>query len=259
MAQYIHGSTDEREVSRLEKQSHFVAPHVLRHFDAAPGHRVLDLATGVGAMAARIAEAFPGIELHALELSEPQLRAARVRNPVAKYVQGDAAQMPFADGFFDRVHCSWLLEHVPDPVKILREVRRVLRPGGYCQFSEVDNESLGSEPSFEELRRARDALNQSQIASGGDPFVGPKLERLMHEAGFDTVRVFQLALLGSQADPVFFQSFIDEFAEIFESLDESVEPVLQPLMTQAAAQLRSLATIPNASLFYTGVIAQGFR
>jgi len=45
-------------------------------------------------------------------------------------VQGDALHLPFPDGAFDRVICSEVLEHIPDDVGAMRELARVLRPGG---------------------------------------------------------------------------------------------------------------------------------
>jgi ubiquinone/menaquinone biosynthesis C-methylase UbiE len=48
----------------------------------------------------------------------------------ANVVQGDALHLPFPDGAFDRVICSEVLEHVPDDLSAMRELARVLRPGG---------------------------------------------------------------------------------------------------------------------------------
>ncbi|MDE3008804.1 MAG: class I SAM-dependent methyltransferase [Acidobacteriota bacterium] len=48
----------------------------------------------------------------------------------ATAVQGDALALPFVDGTFDRVICSEVLEHIPDDVAAMRELARVLRPGG---------------------------------------------------------------------------------------------------------------------------------
>jgi SAM-dependent methyltransferase len=48
----------------------------------------------------------------------------------ANVVQGDALHLPFPDGAFDRVICSEVLEHIPDDLSAMRELARVLRPGG---------------------------------------------------------------------------------------------------------------------------------
>src|SRR5918995_860125 len=60
MREYIHGPTDLDEVARLEHQAVFIGERALRGFPAQAGDRVLDLGTGVGAMAAQLLRLFPG-------------------------------------------------------------------------------------------------------------------------------------------------------------------------------------------------------
>ena len=134
---YIHGSSDPAEVNRLERQAQWAAAWMLRDFDAPAGTRVLDLATGVGAMVVGkvpnpVGAHFPGIRLVGVDLSPTQLQWARKNHPDVPLARANAARLPFADATFERVHCSWLLEHVSGTVavKILREVHRVLRDDG---------------------------------------------------------------------------------------------------------------------------------
>lgn len=255
---YIHGGTDPREVARLVKQAGFVAPFTLTDLPVKPGDRVLDLATGVGAMAKQLRDHFPNCRLTGVDLRLPQVRQAKALHPVADYVNGNGAALPFKSGSFDVVHCSWLLEHVPGEVAvaILREVRRVLRPGGLCHFIEVDNSTFEITPRNEDVVFVMKALNDAQVAGGGDPFVGKRLGRYFEQAGFTKVELRPSSLHGTSGDPRFFQAFIDEFAEIFESLDEAVSPELQPRLQRAAKALRELIRTPGASMRYSGVIAR---
>jgi ubiquinone/menaquinone biosynthesis C-methylase UbiE len=256
--EYIHGSTDPREIARLEAQAAFVAPWSLVHFDAAPDMEVLDLGTGIGAMAAQLAARYPNARITGLDRSEAQLAVARARHPIATYVQGDATATPFPDASFDRVHASWLLEHVPDPAAVLREVRRVLRPGGVAYFVEVDNGTLRIEPRIAVVTEVMDALNRAQLAAGGDPFVGKKLRALFAQASFIDVRVMPLPLIGDETDPVFFRALAEEFAGIFESLDESLPRELQARLHEAAARLRALPHAGGA-MYYAPVMARAVR
>ncbi len=257
--EYIHGGSDEREVARLEKQARFVSPWILKDFQALPGERVLDLATGVGAMAGQLLARHPGIELIGVDLRESQLHHARTNHPAAHYLQADATALPFPDTFFDRVHCSWLLEHLPQPLAALREVLRVLKPGGTAQFSEVDNSTFKVEPELLEPREAMEMLDRVQRQNGGDPNVGAKLEALMREAGFSRVEAETLALRGGAEDPAFFQAMIDDVAEIFESLDEALTPNQVAMATRGAEVLRSLPQLPGSSVSYSIVVARAVR
>ncbi len=260
MADYIHGGTDLREVARLLKQALvWVAPRMLGDFTARPGMRVLDLGTGVGAMAAALTRRHPGIELWGLDLRAAQLRQAKTLHPVARYVQGDATRLPFPDASFDRVHASWVLEHIPQAAAVLREVHRILVPGGQCFFLEVDNTTLRLVPPCVAIDRALALLNQAQLGAGGDPFIGQKLEALMRTAGFSTVQVRSVAVDGDAKDPETLRASAEELAEIFESLDEALGPEEAPLLHEAAREARALPHLREAEFHFRPVAALGTR
>lgn len=256
---YIHGSTDSREIARLEKQAEFVAPWSLVHFDASKGMHILDLGTGIGAMADQLAKRYPGTKITGLDRSEAQLAVARARHPVATYVQGDATAMPFGDANFDRVHASWLLEHVPDPLAVLREVHRVLRPGGVAYFVEVDNSTLRLEPPVAIVTEVMNLINAAQLSAGGDPFIGKKLGRLFEKTGFIDVQARPLPLVGDETDPVFYRAFVEEFAGIFESVDETLSPELSARIHEAAVRLRAMPSHGSGAIHYAPVIARAVR
>jgi ubiquinone/menaquinone biosynthesis C-methylase UbiE len=260
MADYIHGSTDLREVARLIKQALvWVAPRMLGDFTTRSGIRVLDLGTGVGAMAAALARRHPGIELWGLDLRAPQLAQAQALHPVAHYVQGDGTRMPFPDSSFDRVLASWVLEHIPEPSKVLREVRRILLPGGQCLFLEVDNATLRLVPPSGNIERALALLNRAQVEGGGHPYIGQKLEALMQAEGFSEVKVRSLEIDGDASDPETLRASAEELAEIFESLDEALRPEDAPLVRAAARDARALPHQPGAEFHYRPVAALGTR
>lgn len=257
-AGYVHGATDAREIDRLERQAAWTAAFTFPRFDAAPGLRVLDLACGVGAMAARLNEAFPGCALVGLDLSASQLAACRQGHPEIAVVRADGTRMPFADGTFDRVHCSWMLEHVPAPAEVLRDVRRVLKAGGVAQFIEVDNWSLETEPRLTDVHDLLRRLNEAQVRAGGDPGIGPKLHHHLEAAGFRRFSLEPVRLHATHAQPGFFAGFVEEFTGIFEGLDESL-PHEQALIARAVAQLRGALTNPDATLDYTAWLARAQR
>lgn len=258
-AGYVHGGTDAREVARLEKQADFTSSFTFSTLDLQPGQRVLDLATGVGAMGSRLLRACPGLRLVGVDLSATQLAAARKNHPQLCVLRGDATRLPFPDATFERVHCSWLLEHVPSPVAVLKEVRRVLRPGGFCHFIEVDNATFRITPDAPAAVEVLGRLNEAQQRGGGDPFVGRVLERELKHAGFGRFELERRELVGDETNPKFFQAFVDEFAEIFEGLDESLGVEALPLIARAIAELRRLPTLPGGSIRYTPTIARAWR
>jgi SAM-dependent methyltransferase len=258
--QYIHGPSDPHEVARLEHQAVFIGPRALQGFSLREGDLVLDLGTGVGAMAGQLIRLYPGIMVVGLDRQRSALQTARANHPEAAYVVGDAMALPFPDQTFDHVHGSWIIEHVPDPVVALREVRRVLRPGGTCRFLEVDNASFRTVPLYPEVVGVMARLNESQVAANaGDPFIGQRLGRLLSAAGLQDVTTHPLPIIGTGADPVHYGDFSRVFVDIFESVEELLGPAMAPLIRAAAERIRLLPTIPGSELHYTPVIASGSR
>jgi demethylmenaquinone methyltransferase/2-methoxy-6-polyprenyl-1,4-benzoquinol methylase len=103
---------------------------------AAPlgGERVLDLATGTGDLAFRLAPLVAPAELVATDINADMLEVARRKQPPGttniRWVQADALDLPFPDGSFDLVTCGYAGRGFPDFPTVLREVHRVLAPGG---------------------------------------------------------------------------------------------------------------------------------
>jgi demethylmenaquinone methyltransferase / 2-methoxy-6-polyprenyl-1,4-benzoquinol methylase len=102
-----------------------------------PGATVLDVATGTAAVALELLSSRPGIgRVVGLDQSEPMLReglrrvSAAGRSDRFAPVLGSGDRLPFTDGSFDAVTFTYLLRYVDDPGAALRELARVLRPGG---------------------------------------------------------------------------------------------------------------------------------
>jgi SAM-dependent methyltransferase len=102
-----------------------------RRYGPLRGQRIADLACGPGFYSAAFRDL--GADCVPIDLLEEELRIAG--DPPEGYVLADARGLPFADGSFDGVFCSNLLEHAPDTFLIVAELERVLRPGGWGYIS----------------------------------------------------------------------------------------------------------------------------
>jgi demethylmenaquinone methyltransferase/2-methoxy-6-polyprenyl-1,4-benzoquinol methylase len=117
---------------------------------ARPGERVLDVATGTGLVARELVRRYR-VEVVGLDQSPQMLAAARARLARApalaehvKLIEGQAEQLPFADGEFDHLTFTYLLRYVRDPAATLRELARVVAPGG--RIASLEFGEPGREP-----------------------------------------------------------------------------------------------------------------
>lgn len=102
---------------------------------ARPGQRVLDACCGTGDLA--IACARLGAEVTGLDFSEPMLQRARGKDASVEWVQDDALALPFDAASFDGATVGFGVRNLEDLEAGLRELRRVLRPGGRLGVLEI--------------------------------------------------------------------------------------------------------------------------
>ena len=105
-----------------------------------PGARVLDVGCGVGRLMLRLQRR--GCEVAGVDILRRDLVSARRllagNGPPSTFVQADGGRLPFIDASFDFVACTETLEHAADAAMMLRELARVLRPGGRLVVSVPD-------------------------------------------------------------------------------------------------------------------------
>jgi ubiquinone/menaquinone biosynthesis C-methylase UbiE len=94
------------------------------------GLRLLDVGCGTGHQLAELRQR--GYEVAGVDGSQDMLEHARVLNPGAELRQADVERLPFPDASFDVVLCIEVLRYLPDVSGCIREMARVLRPGGVC-------------------------------------------------------------------------------------------------------------------------------
>jgi ubiquinone/menaquinone biosynthesis C-methylase UbiE len=186
-AAYIHG-TEASEQARLALLNRLTNRPFVEFLRVQPRMRVLEVGSGLGILAAEVAAAADSVEVVGLERSSEQIAAA-MHAPRVRYVQGDAHELPFADGDFDLAYCRYLLEHVADPVRVLAEMHRVVRVGGCVLAMENDISLVRLDPPCRAFEEVWSAFAKYQRQLGGDGLIGRQLFRLFRAAGFSQIEL----------------------------------------------------------------------
>jgi ubiquinone/menaquinone biosynthesis C-methylase UbiE len=171
------------DVGRSYKQ------RMLGQLDLRGGQTVLDIGCGPGTDLRDLAAALTGSgAVVGVDHDPAMVAAARARTadePLVEVRLGDVHALPLPDDSADRARTDRVLQHVADPLGALREIRRVLRPGGRLVMGEPDWESLAVDHPDNELSRAYTRHVADEVVRNAA--IGRQLARLAQEAGF-TVR-----------------------------------------------------------------------
>ncbi len=190
---YVHGY-DPRENIRLQDQASTLVE--LLHSDTAypAGSRVLEAGCGVGAQTVTLARNSPDALITSIDLSGTSVAEAR-RNVSAaglthvQIEQGDIFNLSYAPDSFDHIFVCFVLEHLANPVLALQALSRYLKRGGTITLIEGDHGSAYFHPDSEAAHRAIHCQVALQRKAGGNAMIGRELYPLLHQAGYDRIRV----------------------------------------------------------------------
>lgn len=157
-----------------------------------PGQRCLDVGCGLGEDARSIAGA-TGASVLGVDLSLHLAKEARVRSEGDRrvaFAAGDGAHLPLTGASFDAAWIKRVLMHLPEAGPVIREMRRVVRPGGWVVAVEPDSEILLLDSGLADVTRRVLAFRAAGYAN---PWSGRQLPRHLREAGLVDISLEVLA------------------------------------------------------------------
>ena len=190
----------------------------LEVLDVRAGHAVIEVGAGTGItaieMAKRAGRSGRVVALDASERLGAFAREAAARAGVADILEhrtSRAEVLPFQEDSFDRSFCRWLLLHVESPAGVVREMRRVTRPGGRVMCVEVDWETVTVHPGERTLtRRILNFSNDRHIQG----WSGRRLAPLLRDCGLDDVLVQPVVTMDEGAHGPEWVRFLHQRAEL---------------------------------------------
>jgi ubiquinone/menaquinone biosynthesis C-methylase UbiE len=160
-----------------------------------PDMHILDVGCGPGTITADLAALVPDGQVIGLEHAEAVLGQARETaiargvDQVVQFVVGDVHALDFPDHTFDVVHAHQVLQHVVDPVKALREMRRVTKRGGLVAVRDTDYSGMIWYPEVEGMKDWLELYLRTARFNGGEPNAGRRLHAWARQAGFDPANI----------------------------------------------------------------------
>ena len=250
--EYIHGFS-QNEQARLIRQSSFLESYIYKNVDFSSCHHIIEVGCGVGAQIQQLLYRWPHLKITGIDISESQI--SRASEWLQKYIEAgqvslhvsNAEELPFPAQSFDGALICFVLEHVDNPLKILKQLRRVMQSGNSLYCTEGFNTGLYTYPTCLAFQTYLEIFNRYQKQLNGDPDVGIKLCNLALKAGFEATRLSYIPVQfdGRNKDVTERTAIIDFFAEAFLSAapallnQEKVTPYLIETMKQELHSLKN--------------------
>ena len=257
---YLHGFS-ETEQTRLRTQAAFAEHTIFQNINFSNVKNLLEVGCGVGAQTEIMLRRFPKINVTGIDLSEPQLKSANDYLGQIPYAKGrynlqkmSGDNLSFEAGSFDGAYLCWVLEHVPEPARVLSEVRRVLKPGSEIVVNEVMNHSFFLDPYSPHVWKYWMAFNDYQYDKAGDPFVGVKLGNLLTQVGYQNVRTEIKTWHFDNRSPAKRKETILFWTELLLSGAEALvkeKYVDEETVKKTQEELHQVANDPNAVFFFS--------
>lgn len=261
---YLHGFS-EAEQKRLRKQAQFGEYTIYQNINLSHVSELLEVGCGVGAQSEILLRRYPNLKLTGIDRSPKQLAVAQnvlSKAPFAtdRYTikEMDATALSFSANSFDGAFLCWILEHVPDPIRVLSEVRRVLRPGSSIYITEVMNSSFFLDPYSPNVWKYWMAFNEYQRSQAGDPFVGAKLGNFLMQLGYRDIQTEIKTWFLDNRYPQLRKDCVEYWAELLLSASDQLVAanyVSNEIVEEMKKEMSRVANDPNAVFFYSFVQA----
>ena len=264
-SRYIHGTAPD-EQARLSQLNRLLNDATLREMRLAGGERIVDFGCGLAQLTRAMARA-AGVRAVGLERSAEQIAEARRQareageENLVELRQSDVLDPAAEGGAYDLAHARFVLEHVPDPLAVVKAMVRTVRPGGRIVLQDDDHDVLRLWPEPPGLRPLWEAYMRTYDRLGNDPIVGRRLVSLLHDAGAHPVRSTWL-FFGACAGEATFPAFVENLHFLLTAArDAIVDGALLggAEVDEALAQIRRFGERRDAAFWYGVAYAEAVR
>ena len=258
------------EQVRLNKLNQLLNQRCLAKLQLKEGQSILDVGAGTGLFAAEMAKVVgQSGRVVGLERDLNQFRSAELlmKDPALgnlTFIRQDicaVSKADFSGQQFDVVFSRFLLEHLPNPMIAIQNMKSFLKPGGKLILTDDDHETFKLYPEPPGFSVIWNAYIRSFDRLGNDPFIGRRLVQLVHNAGLENIENSLIFFGGNQHQPTF-NFVVENLIGIINSAKDLIikEQLLgQETFNQCIQHIKDWGQRPDAALWYGICWVEGWK
>lgn len=255
----------DSELQRLQAQallSWEKEARTLTWFGLQNGMSILELGSGPGFITEQLLNLLPNSSLTAVEIDPVLLKRAKqyLRGKASdrlRIIEASVMDNKLPDNSFDFAVARFLFQHLSNPVEVVKEVLRILKPGGKLVIIDTDDDIFGIiDPPIPELpiQLFMEKGRQLQAAQGGNRLIGRRLWRILKAAGFQNL---DLEVVTCHSDALGIDAFLPQLNP--ERLLPLVEigVISEQELEGARASYKKFLALPNPFMLMLLLMACG--
>lgn len=188
---------DESMIRNLTAQANAIWPQeqsLFARYNLPPDCRIADIGCGSGEITSRLAGLYPRAEAIGIDILEHTVELARGRYaslaPRVQFQQGDAFELKLPSGHYDLVVCRHVTQSIPEPERVLAEMKRICKPGGWLHVLSEDYRMLHFMPGkLDPDRFWQELVPVACKGMGVDERIGRRTWTLLRALGLEQLTV----------------------------------------------------------------------
>src|SRR5712691_5987978 len=267
---YIHGTSPEEQRRLPLLNDVLLTSAELRELDLRGDEKILDFGSGLGQFSRAMARAVPRGRVVGIERDEKQFAGAKRlasddgEANLVDFRRGDVMQLDLSQpewNTYDVAHARFVLEHVPDPLRVVRNMVRAVPPGGRIVLADDDHDVLRLWPEPAGVNEMWRAYMRTYDRNGNDPFIGRRLVSLLHAAGAKPARntwIFFGGCAGMEIFDVLTRNMLGVVLTARQAIIDA-DLLEESAFDMAARNYEAWARRPDASLWFSMCWAEGAK